>query len=96
MSKTIIIALALAVVCIPHIVLIVMAVRAHKRKKEPVKLLPQSYEERVLFGSRLQRWHEVQHAAGQFLTPFFCRDRSPDGKVGNDEGNHVTKQYRIA
>jgi hypothetical protein len=54
MSKTIIIALALAVVCFPHIVLIVMAVRSHKRKKEPVKLLPQSYEERVLFGSRFQ------------------------------------------
>jgi hypothetical protein len=54
MSKTVIIALAIALVCIPHVVLIVLAVRSHKRKKEPVKLLPQSYEERVLFGSRLQ------------------------------------------
>lgn len=48
------ITLACLFVCIPHLVLVYLAIRAHRRKKEAVKLLPQSYEERVLFGSRLQ------------------------------------------
>lgn len=48
------IVLACLFVCIPHVVLIYLAIKAHKRKKEPVKLLPMSHEERILFGSRLQ------------------------------------------
>lgn len=41
-------------VIVPHVALIVLAVRAHKRRTAPVKLLPESREERILFGSRLQ------------------------------------------
>lgn len=54
MSKSIIVALAVAFVCIPHIVLIYLAVTHQKRKKQPVKLLPVTDEERILFGSRFQ------------------------------------------
>lgn len=54
MTKTAIIILGILFVAVPHIVLIVFAIRAHRRRKTPVKLLAQSYEERVLFGSRLQ------------------------------------------
>lgn len=54
MSKAIIVALAIAFVVMPHIVLIVLAIRANKRRKPPVKLLPMSHEERILFGSRFQ------------------------------------------
>jgi hypothetical protein len=49
-----IIALGVLFVAFPHVVLIYLAVTHRRRKKHPVKLLPASYEERVLFGSRFQ------------------------------------------
>lgn len=54
MTKTVIIVLACLFVVLPHVVLICLAIRTNRRRKAPAKLLAQSYEERVLFGSRLQ------------------------------------------
>ncbi len=48
------IVLACMFVCIPHVVLFYLAITAHKRKREPVKLQPVSDEERTLFGAGLQ------------------------------------------
>lgn len=54
MTKTIIIVLAILFVVVPHVVLIVLAVRSNRQRKAPVKLLPMSQEERLMFGARHQ------------------------------------------
>jgi len=52
MTKTIIIVLACLFVVAPHVVLIVLAVRSNRQRKSPVKLLPMSREEQIMFGAR--------------------------------------------
>lgn len=54
MSKTVLITLAVIAVCFPHVVLIVMAVKSARRKRQIIIRQPVTREERVLFGSRQQ------------------------------------------